>query len=54
MRVACVLSAWFERSRGVFLSSASPVHDTNTVGMTSVAPLGDSRMYAGEVGSQPV
>ena len=27
-------------SSGVFLSSASPVHDTNTVGMTSVAPFG--------------
>ena len=39
---------------GVFLSSATPVHDTNTVGMTSVAPLGASRMYAGLVGSHPV
>ena len=49
-RIACLLSASMLRKSGVFLSSASPVHDTNTVGMTSVAPLGDSRMYAGESG----
>ena len=44
MRWAWVLSAWPERSSGVFLSSASPVHDTNAVGMQSVVPLADSRM----------
>ena len=42
------------RSSGVFLSSASPVQLTNTVGMTRVEPFGASRMYAGLVGSQPV
>src|SRR5687768_13510830 len=54
MRMAWVESASIDRKSGVFLSSASPVHDTNTVGMTRVEPLGDSRMYAGLVGSQPV
>ena len=44
MRWACVLSAWPERSSGVLLSSASPVHDTNAVGMQSVLPLGYSKM----------
>ncbi len=42
-------SAWMpiaccERSSGVLWSSASPVIDTNTVGMHSVLPLGFSRM----------
>ena len=32
MRCACLLSACIERSSGVFLSSASPVHETNAVG----------------------
>jgi hypothetical protein len=40
MRCACLFSACIERSTGVFLSSASPVHDTNAVGMHSVVPLG--------------
>ena len=47
-------SASIERSSGIFVSSASPVHDTNAVGMQSSAPLGFSRMNAGEVGSQAV
>ena len=33
---------------------ASPVHDAKAVGMHSSAPLGFSRMNAGEVGSQAV
>src|SRR6267154_3755387 len=41
-------------SSGVFLSSASPVQLKNAVGMTSVAPLGFSMMYAGDVGSHAV
>ena len=49
-----LLSACEERKTGVFLSSASPVHDTNAVGMQSVVPLGFSRMYAGLVTSQAV
>ena len=43
-RCACLLSAWLERRSGVFLSSASPVHDTKAVGMQSVVPFGFSRM----------
>ena len=43
-----------ERRSGVFLSSASPVHEQNAVGMVSVAPSGDLRRKAGEVGSQAV
>ena len=39
-----LLSACIERSSGVFLSSASPVQETNAVGMHSVVPLGFSRM----------
>jgi hypothetical protein len=47
-------SASIERSSGIFWSSASPVHDVNAVGMHSSAPLGFSRMNAGDVGSQAV
>ena len=47
-------SASIERSSGILWSSASPVHDANAVGMQSSAPLGFSRMNAGEVGSQAV
>ena len=43
-RIACALSASIERSRGVFLSSASPVQLKNAVGITSVEPLGFSIM----------
>jgi hypothetical protein len=43
-RCAWTLSACCERRSGVFLSSASPVHDTNAVGMHRVVPLGFSRM----------
>src|SRR3954466_15160396 len=43
-----------ERSSGILLSSASPVHDVNAVGMQSSAPFGFSRMKAGEEGSQAV
>ena len=52
MRWACLFRACIERSTGVFLSSASPVQETNAVGMHSVVPLGFSRMYAGLVTSQ--
>ena len=38
-RVAALFIAAFERSKGVFLSKASPVHDTKTVGIHKVAPL---------------
>jgi hypothetical protein len=47
-------SASMERSSGILWSSASPVHDTNAVGMQSTAPFGFSRMNAGEVGSHAV
>jgi hypothetical protein len=43
-----------ERSNGVLASSASPVQETNAVGMQSSAPFGFSRMNAGLVGSQAV
>ncbi len=43
-----------ERSSGVLASSASPVHETNAVGMQSSAPFGFSMMNAGLVGSQAV
>ena len=46
--------ASIERSSGILWSSASPVQDTNAVGMHSRAPLGFSRMKAGEVGSHAV
>ena len=54
MRSACSPIACCERSSGVLWSSASPVIDTNTVGMHSVLPFGFSSMYAGLVTSQPV
>src|SRR4029079_8999616 len=54
MRSAWVDRASIERSRGVFLSRASPVQLKNAVGMTSVEPLGFSMIYAGEVGSHAV
>ena len=53
-RTAEVESASIERSSGILWSSASPVHDTNAVGMQSSAPLGFSRMNAGDVGSHAV
>ena len=53
-RTADFDSASIERSSGILLSSASPVQDTNAVGMHSSAPLGFSRMNAGLVGSQAV
>ncbi len=37
MRIACSETASIERSSGVFMSSASPVHATNAVGMHNVA-----------------
>jgi hypothetical protein len=55
IRIACVLTASMERSSGVFLSSASPVHETNAVGMHSVAsPSRVRRMKAGLVASHAV
>jgi len=54
-RIACVLTASMERSSGVFLSSASPVQLTNTVGMHRVTtPLGFFSRNAGLVASQIV
>jgi hypothetical protein len=44
MRLACAAIACCERSSGVLWSRASPVIDTNTVGMQSVLPFGFSRM----------
>ncbi len=43
-----------ERRSGIFVSSASPVQETNAVGMQSSVPFGFSRMNAGEVGSHAV
>jgi hypothetical protein len=43
-RIAWTLSASIDLSRGVFLSSASPVQLRNAVGITSVEPLGCSMM----------
>ena len=40
MRSAWLESASIDFRSGAFLSSASPVHETKTVGMTSVAPFG--------------
>src|SRR2546423_13781031 len=51
-RTACLESASIERNSGVFLSSASPVQLTNAVGITSVEPLGLSKMTAGVGGGQ--
>ena len=53
-RSACSAIACCERSSGVLWSSASPVIETNTVGMHSVLPFGFSSTYAGLVTSQPV
>jgi hypothetical protein len=52
--IAAPESASIDRSSGIFVSSASPVHEANAVGMQSTAPLGFSRMNAGEVGSHAV
>ena len=49
-----VESASIERSSGILVSSASPVHDANAVGMQSSVPLGFSSRNAGELGSQAV
>ncbi len=49
-----MLSASIERSSGILASSASPVHETNAVGMHRSAPLGFGMMNAGDVGSQAV
>jgi len=46
--------AAFERSRGVFLSRASPVQEMKTVGIQKVTPLGVSIRKAGLVMSQAV
>ena len=51
---ACLFTAAIERSRGVFLSRASPVHETKTVGIQRVTPLGVSISQAGRVMSQAV
>ncbi len=53
-RIAAPERASIERSSGILLSSASPVHDVNAVGMHSSAPFGFSEMNAGLVGSQAV
>src|SRR3954464_6183728 len=54
MRTACFDSASIERSRGVFLSSASPVQLTNAVGITSVVALPLLSSQGGLVGSHAV
>src|SRR4051812_14781690 len=54
MRNAWDDNAWMDRKSGVFLSRASPVQLTKAVGMTSVEPLGLSKIKAGLVGSQAV
>ncbi len=46
--------AEIERSRGIFLSRDSPVHDMKTEGIIRVAPFAVHMMYAGLVGSQAV
>ena len=38
-RCAALFMAALERSSGIFLSSASPVHEKNTLGIMRVAPL---------------
>lgn len=49
------LTAWSDRSSGVFLSRASPVQLTNAVGMHSVTtPEGFFMRNAGLVASQAV
>ena len=53
-RSADLFSASIERSSGILVSSASPVHDAKAVGMQRNAPFGFSRMNAGLVGSQAV
>ena len=53
-RCAWAFMAALERSSGVFLSSASPVQLTNTVGMQRVTPLGVCISQAGLVTSQAV
>ena len=53
-RSAAFERASIERSSGILVSRASPVHEANAVGMQRTAPLGFSRMNAGLVGSQAV
>ena len=53
-RSADLFKASIDRSRGILVSRASPVHDAKAVGMQRTAPLGFSRMKAGLVGSQAV
>ena len=51
---AWVLTASSDLSRGVFLSSASPVYEQNAVGMQSMVPVASSFKNAGEVMSHAV
>ncbi len=53
-RIAARFRASIERSSGIFVSSASPVHDAKAVGMHSTAPFGFSSRKAGLVGSHAV
>ena len=53
-RSACVPSASCERSSGILWSSASPVNETNAVGMVSVTPFGSTCRKIGLVTSQAV
>ena len=46
MRRACLPSASCDRSSGILWSSASPVYDTNAVGITSVTWFGVTRLGA--------
>jgi hypothetical protein len=49
-----VPSASCERSIGILWSSASPVYETNAVGMVSVTPFGSTWRKIGLVRSQAV
>ena len=51
---AVLFNASMERSRGVFLSRASPVYEKYAVGIHKVEPLGVRTINAGDVGSQAV
>jgi hypothetical protein len=54
IRSACFDNASIERRSGILVSSASPVQETNAVGMTSVTTLWFRIRKAGLVASQAV
>ncbi len=53
-RSACLPSASCDRSSGILWSRASPVYDTNAVGMVIVTPFGSTWRKIGLVTSQAV